>query len=140
MRFLSPVLATGGEIALPADGPVSWTSHADLADAAAAILADEGRFDGPTPPLTATEALTLDDVAKLATQATGRTVTRTVASDEEFREGLIGHGVPAEAAGQLVGVFAASRAGEFAAVDPTLTTLLGRRPVSVDTVLREHLP
>lgn len=38
-----------GRIALPADGPVSWTAHADLAEAAAAILADEGRIDGPTP-------------------------------------------------------------------------------------------
>lgn len=140
VRFLSPVLAAGGEIALPADGPVSWTAHDDLAEAAAAILADEGRFEGPTPPLTATEALTLDDVAKLATVVTGRAVTRTTASDEEFRAGLVGHGLPAETAAQLLGVFAASRAGEFAAVDPALTALLGRPPVSVETVLREHRP
>ncbi|GAA0987041.1 NAD(P)H-binding protein [Acrocarpospora macrocephala] len=140
VQFLNPVLATGGEIALPADGPVSWTAHADLADAAATILAEEGRFDGPTPPLTATQAFTLDDVAKLATQATGRTITRTVAPDDQFRGQLIGRGVPAEAADQVLGIFAASRAGEFAAVDPTLTTLLGRRPTTLDTVLREQLP
>ncbi len=110
VRFVAPALADGGEVALPADGPVSWTAHADLAEAAAVILADEGRFDGPTPPLTATEAFTLDDVAKLAAQATGHAVTRTVAPDEEFREGLIGHGVPAEAADHLLGIFAAARA------------------------------
>jgi hypothetical protein len=34
---------------------------------------------------------------------------------------------------------AAGRAGEFATVDPTLATLLGREPITVDTVLREHL-
>ena len=36
-----------GVIALPADGPVCWTAHADLAEAAAAILADEGRLTAP---------------------------------------------------------------------------------------------
>ncbi|MEV7142028.1 hypothetical protein [Streptomyces tauricus] len=45
---------------------MSWTAHADLADAAAAVLADEGRFDGPTPPLTAGQALTFDDIARIA--------------------------------------------------------------------------
>lgn len=48
-----------GELIAPADGPVSWTTHTDLAEAAAIILADEGRLDGITPPLTAPEALTL---------------------------------------------------------------------------------
>jgi hypothetical protein len=35
------------------------------------------------------------------------------------------YGVPAEAADQMLGIFAASRAGEFAAQNPTLATLLG---------------
>ncbi|GAB1819675.1 SDR family oxidoreductase [Herbidospora sp. RD11066] len=138
VQFLNPVLAGGGEIALPADGPVSWTTHDDLAEAAAVILAEEGRFDGPTPPLTATQALTLDDAAKLATQATGRTITRAVAPDDLFRERLVGRGVPAEAADHLLGIFAASRAGEFAAVDPTLTTLLGREPTGLGAFLRRE--
>ncbi len=47
--------AQTGELVAPADGPVSWTAPADLAEAAAAILAGEGRFDGPTLPLTAAE-------------------------------------------------------------------------------------
>ena len=69
--------AESGQLVLPADGPVSWTAHADLAEAAAAILVEEDRFDGPTPPLTATQALTFDDIAKLATEATGVAITRT---------------------------------------------------------------
>jgi len=46
------------------DGKVSWTTHADLAEAAAIILAD-GRFDGPTPALTGSQALDLSDLANL---------------------------------------------------------------------------
>ncbi|MEZ0091516.1 NAD(P)H-binding protein [Streptacidiphilus sp. EB129] len=130
----------GGQVVLPADGPVSWTAHADLADAAAAILADEGCFDGPTPPLTAAQALTFDDVAGIATEVTGRTITRTTVSDGQFREQLVGRGVPAEAADQLLGIFAAGRTGEFAAVDPTLAALLGREPTTLGAVLSEQLP
>ncbi|MCZ4095371.1 NAD(P)H-binding protein [Streptomyces sp. So13.3] len=138
LQFLGQALESG-RVELPADGPVSWTAHADLADAAAAILADEGCFDGPTPPLTAAQALTFDDIAGIATDGTGRTFTRITATDDQFREQLSGHGVPAEAADQLLGVFTASRAGEFAAVDPTLATLLGREPVALSTVLHEQL-
>ncbi|KOU49117.1 SDR family oxidoreductase [Streptomyces sp. WM6378] len=131
--------AERGRLVLPADGPVAWTAHADLADATAAILADEGRFEGPTPPLTAQRALTFDDIAGIVTDVTGRPTTRVTASDDQFREQLVGQGAPAETADQLLGIFAASRAGEFAAVDPTLTRLLGREPIAVGAVLRERL-
>lgn len=137
VQFLGDAMQSG-RIALPDDGPVSWTAHADLAEAAAAILADEGRFDGPTPPLTAGQALTFDDVAGIASEVAGRTVTRTSVPDDAFREQLVGHGVPAAAAGSLLGIFAAARAGDFAAVDPTLRELIGREPISFAAVLREQ--
>lgn len=128
-----------GRMAVPADGPTAWTAHADLAEASAAILADEGRFEGPTPPLTGPQALTFADIARIATDLTGRAYTRIIVSDEQYREQLVGHGVPAEAADQILGIFAAARAGEFSAIDPTLATLIGREPISMETVLRERL-
>jgi uncharacterized protein YbjT (DUF2867 family) len=138
VHFLGHAVESG-QVSLPADGPVSWTAHADLAAAAAAILADEGRFDGPTPPLTAAQALTFDDIVGIAADVTGRTITRTTAPDDQFRKQLMGNGAPAEVADQLLGIFAASRAGEFAAVDSALATLLGREPITLGAVLREHL-
>ena len=138
MWFLGPVLSTG-RLVLPADGPVSWTAHADLADVAAAVLADEGAFDGPTPPLTAPHALTFDDIAAIASEAAGPTTTRTTVSDDRFREQMAGQGVPADAVDGLLSIFAAARAGEFAAVDPTLATLIGREPVAMGALLRERL-
>ncbi|GAA2600784.1 MULTISPECIES: NmrA family NAD(P)-binding protein [Streptomyces] len=137
-HFLDHALETG-EIALPADGPVAWTAHADLAEAAAAILADEGRFEGPTPPLTGSRALTFDDIAALATELTGRTFTRATAPDAAFRDHLVGQGVPADYADQLLGIFAAARAGEFSVADPTLAALLGREPLGMREVLGEAL-
>ncbi|MEU9518171.1 SDR family oxidoreductase [Streptomyces sp. NPDC048224] len=128
-----------GEIRLPADGPVAWTTHADLAEATAAILADEGSFEGPTPPLTASRALSFDDVASLASEVTGRPFTRTVAPEAAFRDQLVAHGVPAPYADQILGIFAAARAGEFAGADPTLAALLGREPAGMREVLAEAL-
>ncbi|MFI1480281.1 hypothetical protein [Streptomyces sp. NPDC020747] len=40
----------------------------------------------------------------------------------------------------MPGIFTASRAAEFAVVDPTLATLLGREPIPLSTVQREQLP
>ena len=116
-----------GEVAAPADGPVSWTAHDDLADAAAIVLTEEGRFEGPTPPLTGSAAL---DLAGLAAEALGRPIRRTVLTDAQYREAL-----PEPVAELLLGMFAASRVGEFAAVDPTLGELLGRPPLTVRDVL-----
>lgn len=128
-----------GEIVAPEDGPVSWTTRADLAEADAVILADEGRFDGITPPLTAPEAFTMADLAAIASELTGREIKRTVISDGEFRDRKIAQGVPAPLAELLVGMYRDARLGHFAATDPTLGTLLGRRPASMRDVLTKAL-
>ncbi|SEO72269.1 Uncharacterized conserved protein YbjT, contains NAD(P)-binding and DUF2867 domains [Actinacidiphila rubida] len=138
LHFLTDGVVSG-RVALPEDGPVSWTAHTDLADAAAATLADEGRFDGPTPPLTAGEALTFADIATAASALTGRTIERITTPDDAFRDQLTSHGVPAGTADALLSVFTASRAGEFAAVDPTLTTLIGRPPLALPDLLHRSL-
>ncbi|MFC1405572.1 MULTISPECIES: SDR family oxidoreductase [Streptacidiphilus] len=126
-----------GDIALPADGPVAWTGHDDLAEATAAILLDEGRFQGPTPPLTGPEALDFEAIAEIAARATGRPFKRTVLGDDDFREQTLAHGAPAPIADLLLSIFAAARNGEFTAVDPTLAELIGRRPADFRTLL-EH--
>jgi NAD(P)H dehydrogenase (quinone) len=123
-----------GELVAPADGPVSWTTHGDLAAAAAVVLADE-RPVGATPPLTGPAALDLADVAAELSDLTGRTVRRVVADDEEWTAGLVARGVPAEQAAMLLGMFTASRRGEFAVTGPALAELLGRPATPLRTLL-----
>ncbi|WP_322032133.1 SDR family oxidoreductase [Paraburkholderia sp. J76] len=122
---------TNGLLAAPADGKVSWTAHDDLAEAAARILANEGCFEGPTPPLTATEALDLCDVAAVLSELTGKQVERTVIADEALASQMRGHGVPDAVVEITLAMYRASRAGEFAATDPALERLLGRKPATV---------
>lgn len=138
IRLMGQALQTGKLIA-PADGPVSWTAHADLAEAAAIALTDEGRLDGITPPLTGMEALDFGDIAALATELTGRPVTRVTVPDDAWVAGLAAHGVPEQQARFLLGIFQASRQGEFAAVSPVLGDLLGRKPIAFRDVLAATL-
>jgi uncharacterized protein YbjT (DUF2867 family) len=126
-----------GELVAPADGPVSWTAHADLAEAAAIVLADEGRYEGPTPPLTAPDALDLHDIAGILSELSGRTVRRLVADDSEWAATLIGHGVPEDRATMLLGMFRAARRGEFATTGPELEKLLQRPATPVRTLLED---
>ncbi|MDX3660016.1 SDR family oxidoreductase [Streptomyces sp. ID05-26A] len=136
VQFLSRGLGSGS-LPLPEDGPVSWTAHPDLARAVVIALTEEGRLDGITPPLTSSEALTFHDLAMIASEITGRAMSRTVISDEDFRRRGIAHGLPEAQVDMGVGMFAASRAGEFSAVDPALEELLGSPPRTFRDVLAE---
>jgi len=130
LAFMGNALQTG-QLHAPLDGKVSWTAHADLAEAAAIILANEGRFDGPTPPLIGQRALDLADLAQLASDLLGRPVTRTLQSEDSLRERMSARGLPASVTDIALGFYAASRRGELAAVDPTLEELLGRPPIGM---------
>jgi NAD(P)H dehydrogenase (quinone) len=136
--FMGDALRTG-ELAAPADGKVSWTAHADLAEAAAVILADEGRYDGPTPPLTGAEALDLADLTAIAAELTGRSIHRRLLADDELKAQMAARGAPPGAAAVVLGFYRASRGGEFATVDATLERLLGRRPIGMRTVIAQKL-
>ncbi|WP_050800311.1 NAD(P)H-binding protein [Streptomyces himastatinicus] len=135
VMLLGAALDTG-ELVAPEDGPVAWTDHADLADAAVLALTTGGDdLDGRTPALTGPEAIDLAGIAALVTRLTGRPIRRVVVSDADYRARLLAHGLPEARADLLVGLFAASRRGDFAPADPTLARLLGRPAVTLADVL-----
>jgi uncharacterized protein YbjT (DUF2867 family) len=123
-----------GVMAGPADGPVSWTSRADEAEAAAIVIASNGAYEGPTT-LTAAAAPTLDDLAEMASEIAGRPIARVVVDDEEWVATQIAAGQPEMMARFTLGMYRAAREGFFAGVDPLLGTLLGREPQSVRVAL-----
>lgn len=125
-----------GVLEAPADGRVSWTDRADLAVAAAAILVDEGRYEGPTPPLTGSQAIDMSELAAMASEVVGRRIERKVISDDDFRAKVAAAGAPPGSAELALSFYRAARNGEFDVVDPTLEHLLGRRPVSMRDLIR----
>ncbi len=136
VMMMGPFLKTGKVVA-PPDGPVSWTTHEDLADAAVLALTGEGKLDGITAPLTGSEALNLAQLAGLASELMGRETTRITISDEEQRSLMLSRGTPQPLVDLFEGLYKASRANEFARVDATLEQLLCRPPVSMRHVLMD---
>jgi uncharacterized protein YbjT (DUF2867 family) len=126
-----------GIIAAPADGPVSWTAHADLAEIAAIALSQEGTLDEVSPPLTAPELLDLEQVAGILSDITGRTIERVVLGDDEWKAAAIARGLAPMAADFSLGMYLAARAGEYAVSDPTLERLLGRAATPARVALEE---
>ena len=142
LGYYLPTAVGSGRLGLPADGPVSWTGHADLAEAAALALTDPGRGDGqlnkPVVTLTSAERLDFAGAAKLATQITGKPIDRVVIDDEQWTAGAVANGMPAAAAAFTLGIFRAARAGEFDVTDPTLTQIL-RRPAATARSILERI-
>ena len=125
-----------GIIAIPADGPVSWTAREDAAEAAALILASNGAYDGPTT-LTASTAPTFTDIAAIASELTGRTFKCVVMGEEAWIQAQIDMGIPESRARFPLGMFQAAHQGFFAGIDPLLGKLLGREPHTVRDLLSE---
>ncbi len=119
-----------GSICVPADGPVSWTAREDAAEAAAAILASDGSYEGPTT-LTARTAITFEDIAVIASELAGRTIERVVIDPDEWVAAQVGAGQQDSMARFTLGMYQAAHQGYFAGVDPLLSGLLGRQPQTV---------
>ena len=127
------------KLALPEDGPVSWTSRSDLAEAAVVALTHPELLNGITPPLTNPKTLDFAAIAQVASEIIGRQITRETIADNAFRQLLLASGLPEPMADGVVGLFVASRQGEFAATDPTLERLLGRPAMPMQDFLERHL-
>lgn len=123
-----------GELAVPEDGPVNWTTHDDMSEAMAVALADED-LTGKTLELTGSQTLDLADVAAIASELSGRPIRRTVVPDDEFRAGMLARGAPEERVQMALGIFQASRQGAFSRLAPTLEQLIGRPPMTMRDVL-----
>ncbi len=130
--------AESGELSAPEDGPVNWTTHADMSEAMAAALVDADT-DEATLELTGAETVDLAGLAALASELTGRPIRRVVVPDDRYRGGMLDRGMPPERADMMIGLFQASRQGGFTRIAPTLERLIGRPPTTVRTVVSQSI-
>jgi NAD(P)H dehydrogenase (quinone) len=132
-RLMGPWRETG-RVTVPVDGPVSWTAREDAAEAAAAILASNGGYEGLTT-ITASSAPTFEQIAVIATEVTGRTIESEVVDPQEWVAARIAAGQPELMVRFMLGMYQAAGQGLFAGVDPLLSTLLEREPRTVRDLL-----
>lgn len=134
LTWLTGDWRTTGRIEVPADGPISWTSRDDAAEAAAVLLTASTPRNGPIT-LTAAAAPTFADVAQTASELTGRPVGCHVVNEQEWLAGKLAAGMPEGAARFTLGIYQAAAGGFFAGTDPLLEQLLGRAPQTVRDAL-----
>ena len=128
-----------GRLALPEDGPVSWTARDDLAEAGAEALLQPELFDGVTPPLTGSRTYTFAEVGQLCSELLQRPIVRETVTHSRYQQESLERGTPAPVVGMLISMFEAMRANEFNIVDPTLARVLGRQPLELKEVLASFL-
>jgi NAD(P)H dehydrogenase (quinone) len=126
-----------GVIAVPGDGPVSWTAREDAAEAAALILASGGGYDGPTT-ITAPSAPTFAELAGIASELSGRTIQLQLMDEQDWLARQAAAGRPEHMTRFLLGFYQAADKGYFAGTDPLLGELLGRTPRSAREALVEE--
>ena len=135
-----PVFASPeGVIRGPAgDGRAAFVSRDDVADVAAAVLADPEPHDGRTYDVTGAEALSLDEAASILSAAAEREVVYERETLEQARESRRPSRAPDWEIEGWVTSYAALEAGELVPPSDTVRELLGRPPRSLADVLREH--
>ncbi len=127
LQWLAGPWRETGVIAVPGDGPVSWTAREDAAEAAAAILTSDGAHDGPAT-ITAPAAVTFAEIAELASELSGRPIRYQPMEERDWIAAQTAAGHPEHMTHFLLGFYRAARAGHFAGTSPLLGELLGRPP------------
>ena len=134
---LAPAVASGKLIAATGQGGAPYVTREDCAQAAAAALASSDSSN-KTWNITGPDLVTYTELAKLASELTGRPVTFEAVTPEERVAQLIGAGTPEFIAKLLVSSQMAIALGKMGTPTTAVKELTGREPMSVREFLSSH--
>jgi len=130
LRSLPQTLASGKWFTSASDGRVANVSREDCARVAAEVLAS-GTTDNARYDVTGPDALSTDEIARLASDVFGKPIEVVRLSDERLAELLSAAGVPASFVPLVVAFDANTRAGKVDIVSGAVRKLTGRDPQSL---------
>lgn len=131
---LPQAVKTGQWYTSAGQGRTAFVARDDIAAAIAGALANPPAGSA-TWTLTGSEALTNDEIARLAADALGKPIQVVHLSDEQLAGGMQAAGVPSAIIPTLVSFDTATRAGNLGTVTNDVAKLSGRRPQSVGDFL-----
>jgi NAD(P)H dehydrogenase (quinone) len=134
LRALPQAVATGKLVAAAGEGGAGYVTREDCARAAAAALTSQG-LDRKILDITGPAVVTHAELAKIASDLTGRPVAYVRAEPEELRKGLLAAGIPEVFADIVVSFDVARAKGTLAVVSDAVAELTGRAPMSVAAFL-----
>lgn len=134
---------TRREVVVAGDGPISWTSIADMAFGTARILAATSEeWSGKTLYLSQKKTWTLQDVARIVSDVRGEEVKLKVVSRKEYEDFYAEKGTERASVEWWSSSYDALKDGECAVLDPTLEVMLkdaGRSPEPLEDTISEML-
>ncbi len=119
------------------DGEVSHIDIRDIAAVAVKTLTGDGH-EGKAYTLTGPEALSNARVAEILSDDTGREINHVDLPPEQFKQALVGAGLPEWSADALVDLQQFYRAGKASEVTGDVEQLLGRKPISFEQFSRDY--
>jgi uncharacterized protein YbjT (DUF2867 family) len=119
------------------DGKVSHIDLRDIAAVAVKTLTESGH-EGKAYTLTGPEALSNARIAEILSEDTGREIRYVDLPAEQFKQALVGAGLPEWSADALVDLQQLYRSGAASAVTNDVAQLLGRRPISLEQFSRDY--
>lgn len=131
------------EIVVAGDGPISWTSIADLGLATALVIKDPStKYFGKTLYLSGAKSATLEDLAVIVSKATGREIHIKVVSREDYMDHYTKKGRDRASVEWWVSSYAALTKGECLIKERTFTDLLlgtNKEPETFEGTVEEML-
>ncbi len=134
---LAPAVASGQLIAATGQGGAPYVTREDCAQAAAAALASSDT-NNRTWNITGPDLIAYAELAKLASELTGRRVTYSPVEPVERTAQLIAVGTPEPIAKMLVSGQMAIAQGKMGMPTTAVKDLAGREPMSVREFLSAH--
>ena len=135
--FMPGLVGEDGVIRGPGgDGRVAVVAQDDIAEAAAAVLADPGAHARRTYTLTGPAALSFNDIASIVGEVQGRQVTYVDETLEEARASRASYGAPDWEVAGWISTYTAIAVGEHAEVTGDVEALTGHPATPLREVLR----
>lgn len=138
VNFMGATIKRDGAIYQPAGE--TRISHIDVRDVAAVALEvlTEGGHAGKAYELSGPAALTYGQIAALLGKVLGREIRYVDISAEQYKQGAMAAGIPADYADALNDLSRYYRGGSAASVTPAVRAITGREPIDFEQFARDH--
>lgn len=114
------------------DAKIAWLTRRDCADAAAGAMLHADAHQNQVYDITGPRAYSYTEVAALLSEVEGRTVRYEDLSAQDYKQLLIGRGMPEPVAETLLSLELSIRSGELEPVNDMVRQLTGRAPETLE--------
>ena len=135
--FMGDKVLENKRVYLPSgDGKVAFLLRSEMAEIAANILTSEGH-ENKIYTISSEKAFSYKDIANMISEITEKDIIFVSPTVDEYMKTMQKAGAPEEMIGMSVGFAQAIQQGEFETVNPEISNLLGRKPVSMKEFLKQ---